>query len=162
VAYFAAAGNNAGTVYSSNLRFVADTDARALTGQIVDLTTIPSRIDTSGGFHNFNPDPNGTPAIGQMVTISNALPTDESDFFLQWDDPFDVKNGVTTDLNLLVFDTNGKYLGASSDNNFNTQEPFEAIAVGGNFKFRFVVARTGAGSQAAKKIFWSANTPAVI
>jgi len=158
VAYFAAAGNAAGTVYSSDLRFIADADARALTNQPIDLTTIPSRIDTSGGFHNFNPDPNGPPALSQLVTVSDAFPSDESDFFLQWDDPFDVKNGVTTDLNLLVFDSTGKYLGASSDNNFSTQEPFEAVGLTANFKLRFVIARTGRGSQAATKVFWSTDS----
>jgi hypothetical protein len=159
VAYFAAAGNAAGTVYSSNLRIIADPDARALTGQPIDLTTIPTRIDTSGGFHNFNPDPNGTPAISQAVSVSDAFPSDESDFFLQWDDPFDIKNGVTTDLNLLVFDSTGKFLGASSDNNFTTQEPFEAVGLTGNFKLRFVIARTGRGPQSAQKVFWSTNSP---
>jgi hypothetical protein len=158
VAYFAAAGNGAGSVYSSDLRFIADPDARALTGQPIDLTTIPSRIDTSGGFHNFNPDPNGPPAISQQVSVSDAFPGDQTDFFLQWDDPFDVTNGITTDLNLLVFDSTGKYLGASSDNNFSTQEPFEAVGLAGNFRLRFVIARTGRGAQAATKVFWSANT----
>ncbi len=162
VAYFAAAGNGAGSVYASDLRIVADPDARALTGQPVDLTAIPSRIDTSGGFHNFNPDPNGPPTISQSVTISQGFSTDVSDFFLQWDDPFDVPNGVTTDLNLLVFDANGKYLGASSDNNFNTEEPFEAVSLSGNFKGRFVIARTGSGSQVAKKVFWSTDTQDVL
>jgi hypothetical protein len=158
VAYFAAAGNNAGAVYSSDLRIVADADARALTGLPVDLTTIPSTIDTSGGFHNFNPDPKGTPAVFQTVSVSDAFPGDVSDFFLQWDDPFDVRNGVTTDLNLLVFNSSGKYLGASSDNNFTTLEPFEAVGLSGNFKVYFVITRTGRGSHLAHKLFWSANT----
>ena len=162
VAYFAAAGNGAGTAYASDLRIVADADARALTGLGVDLTTIPARIDTSGGFHNFNPDPNGAPILSQSVSISQGFSSDISDFFLQWDDPFDVANGVTTDLNLLVFDTTGKYLGASAANNLSTQEPFEAISVSGNFRGRFVIARTGRGTQEAKKVFWSSDTQDVL
>ena len=49
---------------------------------------------------------------------------------MQWDDPFDLPNGVTTDFNLLVFDMDGNYLGggggvgfAGDSNNFQTQEP---------------------------------------
>jgi subtilisin family serine protease len=53
-------------------------------------------------------------------------------------------------------------LGASSDNNFTTQEPFEAVGLTGNFKLRFVIARTGRGSQAAKKVAWSTNSPDVV
>ena len=162
VAYFAAAGNFAGSVYSSDLRIVPDADARALTDQGVDLSAIPARLDTSGGFHNFNPDPNGPPQIAQLVTVSDTFPGDASDFFLQWDDPFDVKNGITTDLNLLVFDASGKYLGASSDLNFSTLEPFEGVGLSGNFRIRFVIARTGRGSQLARKIFWVTDTPGVL
>jgi hypothetical protein len=94
-----------------------------------------------------------------LVTVSDASSSDESAFFLQWDDPFDVKNGVTTDLNLLVFDSNGKFLGASADNNFTTQEPLESVGLAGNFKVRFVIARTGKGSQLAKKVFWATASP---
>ena len=162
VTYFAAAGNGAGLAYYSDLRIVADADARALTGQNVDLSAIPGSIDTSGGFHNFNPDPNGPPQISQLVTISGAFPGDGSDFFLQWDDPFDTRDGMTTDLNLLVFDATGKYLGASSSNNFSTREPFEGVGLSGNFRVRFVIARTGRGTQLANKIFWVTDSPALL
>jgi len=162
VAYFAASGNGAGAMYSSDLRIVSDADARALADQNVDLSTIPTRIDTSGGFHNFNPDPNGPPAITQLATISLAFSSDQSVFVLQWDDPFDVKDGITTDLNLLVFDSSGKYLFSSAANNFSTLEPIEAVGLSGSFKVRLVIARTGRGSQAAKKVAWVALTSGVL
>jgi hypothetical protein len=157
VAYFSSAGNQAGGYYSDTLRFMADGDARALANQQVDLTTIPTTIDTSGGFHNFNPDPGGTPVLSQNVNVFGADPNGQSDFLLQWDDPWDVKGGITTDLNLLVFDSSGKFLGASTDNNFSTLEPLEGISVGGNLNMRFVVARTGRGSHLATRIFWATD-----
>ena len=154
VAFFSSAGNNGGAAYSSDLHIVADADARAMSNLPIDLTTIPASVDTSGGFHNFNPDLKGTPILSQSVTIS------QSAFYaivLQWDDPFFVVGGITTDLNLLAFDSSGKYLTSfsSTDNNFQTLVPLEGFENpnGGNFNARLVIARTGKGAHSATKVF---------
>ena len=160
VTYVAAAGNAAGSVYASDFRFMADADARALTSPGVDLTLIPSRYDTSGGFHNFNPDPNGTPALSQLITISDAFPGEPWDIILQWDDAFDRRDGISTDLNLFVFDATGKtLLGISGDDNFSTLAPVEGIGTTGNLRFRFVIGRTGKGSHVSSKLMWYEDNP---
>ncbi len=160
VAYFSAAGNYAGNVYSAPLNFVADADARAMTGLPIDLTTIPSTIDTSGGFHNFNSNITGTPIITQSVSVSQSLSNDQTVVTLQWDDPFDVTNGITTSLSLLVFDSTGKFLGAVADNNFTTREPIQGpVGVLGNFNYKFAIARSGRGSHLATRVFLFEYSP---
>jgi len=107
---------------------VSDTSARlGLSGQNLNLTTVPAAL-TSGGFHNFNPDTSAPPDISQRFIIP-AQGTFEFDF--QWNDPFDLVNGVTTDYNILIFDGDGNFLSAVSGtaDNFATQEPIEDIMV---------------------------------
>lgn len=153
VAYFAAAGNDAGGGYAATLQFVTDTAARAMTGQLVDLTTIPSSIDTSGGFHNFNPTAGGTPAIAQTVNISGVDSLDTVTFIMQWDDPYDLSpSGITTALNLLVFDNTGKYVGSLSDDTFSVNEPIQFAQLSSSGTYRFVISRTGKGSHLSTQV----------
>jgi hypothetical protein len=125
VVYFSSAGNQQGGGYVSVFNPVADATVRAgLPNQNLDLSGVPQAL-TSGGFHNFNPNP-GPPDISQSFIIT-AQTTVEFD--LQWNDPFDVVNGVTTDYNILIFDANGQFLSAFSGtaDNFSTQEAIEDI-----------------------------------
>jgi hypothetical protein len=154
VSYFAAAGNQAGQGYSSDLRIVPDAILRSLpSGSLrVNLNTIPSDIDTAGGFHNF--DPNGGLTIAQDFFF-----TDFTDFSFQWDDLFDTPGGITTDLNLLFFDpATGDFLFAVNDDSFQTLRPIENFSLfTGNGPGTFAevlmaVARTGNGSHLAKRI----------
>ena len=148
VAYFASAGNEGQSGYSSNLRIVNDSDARAIANAGIDLTSVPSRIDTSGGFHNFNPNASGTPALYQSITID---PNSTVTLVVQWDDLFDtVPSAITTDLNILVFNTRGRYIGSIADDNFATNEPVEIADLFGG-TYRLVVARTGRGSHVASR-----------
>ena len=149
VAYFSAAGNNSPGGYSSDLRFIADTDARGMVSPGLTFTGIPARIDTSGGFHNFNPDASGTPALYQSITLADS---DDTTIVLQWDDPFDLSpSGITTDLNLLVFDTRGRYVGAASSNNFSTDEPIEIVDLPAG-SYRLVITRTSRGSHLSSRV----------
>lgn len=152
VLYFTAAGNDAGAGYSATLQFVDNATARSTTGLPVDLTTIPSSMDTSGGFHNFNPVSGGTAAIVQKVTLSGVDPTLGVTVVMQWDDPFDLKNGVTTDLDLLVFDSKGKYLGALNDDNFSVEEPIEAGTFSNDGVYYFAIARRGPGTHLSTQV----------
>ena len=155
VAYFSAAGNEAKQGYASELRIVADADARAISPDDlgINLATIPSDIDTSGGFHNFNAD--GSVNIAQDLSV-----LDGTVISFQWDDPFDLApSGITADLNLLFFDpVTGNFLFAVNDDNFMTNRPLELFALNtgggpGTFaEFLMVVARTGAGTHLAKRI----------
>jgi hypothetical protein len=154
VAYFSAAGNQAGQGYFSALRIVPDAAVRSLPpGSLrVNLNTVPGNIDTTGGFHNF--DPNGGLSIAQDFFF-----TDFTDFSFQWDDLFDTPGAITTDLNLLFFDpATGAFLYAVNDDNFQTLRPIENFALlTGNGPGTFAevlmaVARTGNGSHLAKWI----------
>ena len=149
VAYFSAAGNNSPGGYASDLHIIADTDARGMANAGLTFTGIPARIDTSGGFHNFNPNSSGTPALYQSITLADS---DDTTLVLQWDDPFDLSpSGITTDLNLLIFDTRGRYLGGASTNNFSTDEPIEILDLPAG-SYRLVIARTGRGSHLSSRV----------
>lgn len=155
VAYFASAGNDARNGYSSDLRIVSDTAARAIPSYAsgVNLSTIPPDIDTSGGFHNF-----GTSK--QVQLAQDFLFGDGTDFSFQWDDPFDLyPSGITTDLNLLFFDpASGNFLFAVNDDNFQTDEPIENFGLNtGNgpgtvAELLMVIARTGQGTHLARRV----------
>ncbi len=153
VSYYSSAGNNGASGYASDMRFVPDAAARGLSGQAVDLSSITTDIDgnpidTAGGFQDFNPGK--AKQISQLVTIQP-----NTTVILQWDDPFDVANGVTTDLSLLLFDaTTGKFIVGFNDDNFATQEPVEGFTFSGSSpaQFRVVIARSGAGSHKARRL----------
>jgi len=156
VAYFSSAGNQQGGGYLSTFNPVADATVRAgLPNQNLDLTTVPQTL-TSGGFHNFNPNA-GAPDVSQSFIIT-AQTTVEFDF--QWNDPFDLPGGITTDYNILIFDANGLFLSAFSGtaNNFATQEPLEDITVtnstDNNAVYQIVITRAGnsPGTPVASKI----------
>ena len=132
--YLSSAGNYQGGGYESTFRPISDMTARAgLPNQNLKLDQVPMNL-TSGGFHNFNPDPSGPVDISQrfVITAETTL-----EFSFQWNDPFDQtpmppdRPGITTDYNILVFDADGNYLAAVSGiaNNFSTQQAVEDILV---------------------------------
>lgn len=149
-AYFSSAGNQQGGGYVSTFQAVPDATARAgIAGQNLDLSQVPAEL-TSGGFHNFNPDPAALPDISQTFFLpagSNDDPTSVEIVF-QWNDPFDLPNGVTTDYNILLFDAAGNYLAAISgtEDNFATQEPLEDVVMMNTSDattFQIVISRAG-------------------
>jgi Subtilase family len=156
-AYFSAAGNQQGGGYTSDFNPISDAAARAgLPGQNLKLNQVPAAL-TSGGFHNFNSDLGGPPDITQTfpVPAGTMLEID-----LQWNDPFDQVNGVTTDYNLLIFDAAGNYLAQFSGtaNNFATQEAIEDItidnpgATDANFQIAITRAGTSPTTPVARKL----------
>ena len=156
VMYFSSAGNQQGGGYLSTFNPISDFLARVgQPGQNLDLSAVPQAL-TSGGFHNFNPNP-GPADISQTFLIT-AQTTVEFDF--QWNDPFDVVNGVTTDYNILIFDVNGQFLSSFSGtaDNFSTQEPIEDIAVTNSSDsdayYQIVITRAGSSpaTPTARKI----------
>jgi Subtilase family len=145
-AYFSSAGNQQGGGYVSTFNPVSDATARAgLPGQNLQLNQVPAAL-TTGGFHNFNPDPTAPPGIAQtfLVVAQSTLEID-----LQWNDPFDQTGGVTTDYNILIFDAAGNYLSSFSGtaDNFSTQEPIEDITIENpgdtDANFQIVITRAG-------------------
>jgi hypothetical protein len=145
VFYFSSAGNQQGGGYASIFNPVADATVRAgLPNQNLDLSSVPQAL-TSGGFHNFNPNP-GPADISQSFIIT-ADTTVEFDF--QWNDPFDVVNGVTTDYNILIFDANGQFLSSFSGtaDNIATQEAIEDITATNDSEtdavYQIVITRAG-------------------
>lgn len=145
VLYFSSAGNQQGGGYLSTFNPVSDATARAgLPGQNVNLTAVDPAL-TSGGFHNFNPDPAATPDISQTFTIF-AGDTIEVD--LQWNDPFN-RGAVTTDYNLLIFDADGNFLAqfSGTSNNFSTDQALEDVMVENptdtDTQFQIVISRAG-------------------
>jgi len=150
--YFSSATNYQGGGYRSDFNPIPDTVARAgLPNQNIKLDQVPANL-TSGGFHNFNTDPDGPADISQTFLI----PADDSvEFSFQWNDPFDQTPmppdfpGVTTDYNILVFDADGNYLPDASGtaDNFSTQQAIEDIFVDNDgdtdAKYQIVIARAG-------------------
>ena len=162
VPYFSSAGNRAEAGYSSNLRIIPDAVARGMSpGSLgVDLSTIPAGINTAGGFHNFAAD-------GRTAIFQDLLFLDGTIIAFQWDDPFDVNpSGITTDLNILLFDpANGHFVEAIGDNNFSTNEPleeFQLSAPGGIGEFLVVFARTGNGSHLAQRVKYEEFNGAIL
>ncbi|MEY2537560.1 MAG: hypothetical protein QOG67_1300 [Verrucomicrobiota bacterium] len=144
-AYFSSAGNYQGGGYVSTFNPISDATARAgLPGQNLKLDQVPAAL-TSGGFHNFEPDPADPPDISQAFLITGGASVE---FSFQWNDPFDVPGGVTTDYNILIFDADGNYLAGDSGtaDNFMTQEAVEDITFdnpGGNAIYQIVITRAG-------------------
>lgn len=145
VLYFSSAGNR-GAGYSSKFRRVDAAVAADLPDLPVNLASIPGSVDTSGGFQDF--DPGEAIDIAQKITCSGG----DCTVVFQWDDPFDVPGGVTTDFNFLVFDSAGNYVAELSitDDNFATSQPLEISATDlvADTSYQIVVARTGSGGKA--------------
>ena len=153
VAYFSSAGNR-GRAYTSHVRIIPDVEARGVidaADQTVDLSTIPDSIDTRGGFQDFDPGFDNVDISQEITCQSSACTID-----FQWDDPFDIPQGVTSDWNFLVFDTSGKFVADLSmiDNNFSTQQPIEisSTALAADTRYRIVLARTGRSNYNAKYV----------
>jgi hypothetical protein len=154
VVYFSAAGNEGNYAYSSDVHLVTAAQGLAAAG-ILNFSNVPSAL-YAGGFHNLNPG--GPITIAMMVTTdSNGQPN----VALQWDDPFDVNNGVTTDYNLLVFSATGTYNSSLSgtDNNFSTDEPIELLnPLKANTTYYFVISLASSAPPTATHLHLSSTT----
>lgn len=148
VSYFSSAGNR-GNGYTDRFRRVSPAQAANIdvTDTSIDLSTVPATIDTSGGFQDF--DAGSAVDISQAVTCSG----DDCTIVFQWNDPFDVPGGITSDYNLLVFNAAGQFQSALSltTDNFGSVQPLEISGTDlvANQSYTFVIARTGAGTGTA-------------
>jgi hypothetical protein len=66
--------------------------------------------------------------------------------------PVEEPSAVSTDLNLLLFDAAGRFLGTSADVNAATGRPLELLAVGGQPDVQVVVSRSGTGAVGAQRL----------
>jgi hypothetical protein len=126
--YCSSAGNEGDNGYISPFRDLTDKSVRAAGNHgNLKLEQVDSAL-TAGGWHNWNPNGGKDP-----VTTLAVPPADPSsagltyNFFLQWDDAFDLLHGITTNFNILVFDQEGNYhpeLSGTSDA-FSIQEAYQ-------------------------------------
>lgn len=145
VAYFSSAGNAGANGYSATFKLVTWQKAKTLTNQNLKFKGI-SKTYWEGGFHDF--DPSSNIDVSQTITPSGA----ETSTCFQWDDPFDVNNGITTDYNILVFDVAGNYLPDLSmvTDNFSTNQPVEwPLALQDGVTYQIVICRGKKGAQTA-------------
>ena len=129
VAFFSASGNSDNHSYTADANIISTPTG---SGNI-KLSQVPTSL-RAGGFQNLNPG--GAATIVMTVTTD----TDPGELVFQWDDPFNT-GGITTDYNLLVFDTAGNYLSTISgkDNNFSTSEPVEIVDLKASTTYQLVI-----------------------
>jgi hypothetical protein len=79
--------------------------------------------------------------------------TDSGELVLQWDDPFNT-GGVTTDYNVLVFNSAGNYLSSISgkDNNFATSQPVEIVDLAASTTYQIVISLASNASPTARHL----------
>ena len=148
VAYFAAIGNEGNSGYQGVFSPVSQAAGRAdAAAQGVSLSSIPtSETNAIYEWHAFATSTNGTPIVVQNITTgfgSTAL-------VFQWDDPDDVTvnavNQITTDYDILVFNSSGTYQSKYSgiENNINTNEPIEipSFDLAQNTKYKICIVLT--------------------
>ncbi len=124
VIYYSAAGNDGSLDYQANWIGVSDSAVRAGTANSgpLKLNQVPAAL-TAGGFQNFIAAETGSGTrVYQRLTVSGA----DGSIIFQWDDPF-VAGLLTTDYNILVFDSKGNFRqdDSGTDNNYSTGEAFE-------------------------------------
>jgi len=132
VAYFSAIGNDGNSGYQAVFNPVLPIEAQPqATAEGINLNSIPAgEKNAIYEWHAFGTDDNGNPIVVQNITTGGYQGI-EFAFIFQWDDPFDVVNGgvkgITTDYDILVFNSAGKYISQLSgvDNNISTNEPIE-------------------------------------
>ena len=112
VAYFSAIGNDGNSGYQATFTPLSNTAGRArATAGGVNLNTIPAaESNVIYQWHSFGTGAGGEPVVVQNIT-TGLYPTT---LVFQWNDPFDlVKSGtagITTDYDILVFNSAGTYL----------------------------------------------------
>ena len=145
VAYFSAAGNSDNRGYAADANIISSAASQPYRGNL-RFNNVPSGL-FAGGFQNLNAT--GTPAIIMTLTTD----ADPVSLVFQWDDPFNT-GGVTTDYNVLVFNSSGVYLGSISgtDNNFSTSQPLEIADLSPNTTYQVVISLASGGSPTARHL----------
>ncbi|MGC3991851.1 MAG: S8 family serine peptidase [Chthoniobacteraceae bacterium] len=163
VAYFSAAGNDGSSGYSGTFSGVSSTSGLTYAAaQGITTSSIPTTEKNAiYQFHSFGTDSSGNPIVVQNITTGS----DTALLDFQWDDPFDVTNGVTADFDILVFSSSGSYLSSRSsiDSNSSTKEPIEipssSLAASTSYKICIVLTnRIASGSRKASHLRYVAFT----
>lgn len=153
VVYFSAAGNDGNSGYAADYVPVDNTTGTAqATVEGVNVSGITTAEKNAiYQWHSFGTDSNGKPIVVQTVTTGTAATT----LVLQWDDPFDVTNGVTTDFDILVFSSSGTYSSGRSgkDTNSSTKEPIEipGTDLAANTTYKICIVQTNRIAAATRK-----------
>jgi hypothetical protein len=155
VAYFSSAGNQGSAGGGGSIDVPNATFSTTPTGlgninlaSIASCTSSPgvgsTKANVAGGWLNF-----GNGVYAMPVSYSSA----GSAMAMQWDDPF-YAGGVTTDLNWYLFDSTGSCVFTFASNNLSVDDGMEFINLSGgpSGTYRIMVGRTGAGSNAAKRV----------
>ncbi len=155
--YFSSAGNDGNNGYAATFSpVVAATGLTRATAGGVTTNSIPSaERNAISQWHAFGTDSSGNPIVIQNVRTGDDTVT----LNFQWDDPFDLTNGITTDYDILVFNSSGTYQATLSgiDSNVSTREPLELpvtdLSPNTSYKIAIVqTTRTVASSRKATKI----------
>jgi hypothetical protein len=114
VTYFSAAGNASNSGYLSAFRGVNAT----VTG-----------IGT-GRFMNFDPNASGQVVTNLPITVTSAQP-----IYFQWDNPWYVSNGVTSNVFIFILDANNNVVASGNANAIAADQPeqFTAPIAPGNY-----------------------------
>src|ERR1700747_2287186 len=123
VVYCSSAGNQGANGYVNPYSNLSDNFVRAAGNHgNLNLAQVDPAL-TAGGWHNWNP--NGGKEPSTTIIVPGA--PSPYNLFLQWDNAFDEADGITTNFNILVFDSAGNYhpeLSGTSDA-FSIQEAYQ-------------------------------------
>ena len=176
VAYFSSAGNNAANSYESDsFDSVANETLDNILEQDTTLDDALDSVDSSGNsvqgnftvptggysYHDFNPDSNNIDSR-QQISLNNGQ---RIRFIMQWDDPFYTFNGVDTDLDIFLIDSNNQVVAHSFNDNIANRTPAEYLDFtnrsGSSQNYDLVIGKyTGADPERIKYInFGSKVTP---
>ena len=111
VTYFSSAGNSADKAFESDtINFVAD-------------STLNGQVSYPGTYYDF--DTGGGIDTSQSITLE---PYQQIIFSFQWDDPFYTVDGVDTDLDLFLLDSQGNQVASAEFDNIGNQTPHEVLS----------------------------------
>ncbi len=142
VTYFTSAGNQSDGGYQSEFRGVTTT-----------VTGVPGTpggaAGTMGRFMNFNPDPTSAPVTNLPITVTQA------GLFVsfQWDNPFYVANGVTSDLDIFVVDSNNAIVSQATTNNIAQNMPLEFLALPNPGNYSIVIRVSPSSPDPGRVVF---------
>jgi Subtilase family len=124
--YCSSAGNEGDNGYINTYRDLTDGFVRRAGNHgNLKLEQVAPNL-TAGGWHNWNPY-GGNEPVTAIVVPGDPTVFPPYSLFLQWDDPFDLADGITTNFNFLVFDQDGNYLPdlSGTSDAFKMQEAYQ-------------------------------------
>ena len=124
VAYFSSAGNNAAQSYESdNFNGTAEPTANGV-NSLDSIISSNGFTLPSGGYSYHDFDPSANVDTRQQLVLNNGQ---RIGLVLQWDDPFYTTNGVDTDLDIFLIDSDHSVVAFNNLSNIAAQYPFEYL-----------------------------------